>query len=503
MGALGSNQGPFSGRQGNPGGAAGRKGGGAPHRNGSGAPQVLWSGLLLGSLLMIFVATFVYVAYLFVGWGRAAAAKAPEMPPLALPRLVQAAAASGSVESASAGMLFPTSNRKPEEAAPALQDRITVLLLGVDNRPGQAVARTDTIMILTIDPKTGSAGMLSLPRDLLVSVPALNDSVKINTIHVIGEIRNYPGGGPAMLRDTVTDLLGYPIDYYVRVNFDGFRQIIDLIGGVDIQVARDIRDDKFPDENYGYDPLYIPAGLQHMDGALALKYARVRHIDTDYQRAGRQQQVIMAVKDKITQSGQLAALLPRLPGLALAMANSVQTDMPVEKAIMLARAVGQMDLANPTRAVVDNSMGKAALDPVKGYILVPDLDKVKAAAAAVFGQTPGAPAVSSAETTRQAIQAEAARVVVLNGTTESGLGTEIAANLTAEGFQVVAVGNADGADYQQTMLISNGDGHDVTREALVSRFGIAPDRVRSELPSDSVDLTLIVGADQVIAEAAQ
>jgi LCP family protein required for cell wall assembly len=475
----------------------------ASQRDARGASQVLWSGLLLGALMMIFVAAFVYVAYLFVGWGRAAAARIPEMPPLELPKLVQAAAASDNVDIGSASALFPPSGSNPQEAAPVLQDRITVLLMGVDNRPGQTVARTDTIMLLTVDPRTGSAGMLSFPRDMLVPVPALNDTVKINTIHVYGEVRQYPGGGPTMLKDTISDLIGYPIDYYVRVNFDGFRQIVDLIGGIDIQVAHDIRDDKFPDENYGYDPLYIPAGLQHMDGELALKYARVRHIDTDYQRAARQQQVIMAVKDKITQPGQLAALLPRLPGLALAMANSVQTDMPVEKAIMLARAVGQMELANPTRVVIDNTMGVTSLDPRWGSSLTPDMNKVQAAADAVFGETPVAVPASAAEIARQAIQAEAARVVVLNGTTEGGLGAEVAAALSEEGYQVVAVGNADRADYPRTELISYGDGNDATREALVSRFGITPDRVRSESPSDSADLTLIVGADQVIADAAQ
>jgi polyisoprenyl-teichoic acid--peptidoglycan teichoic acid transferase len=463
--------------------------------------QVVWSGLLLGSLLMLFVAVLVYVAYLFVGWGRTAAAQISDMPPLALPRLVQAAAAPQSARDSSAGVLFPTGNREPQEAAPALQDRVTVLVMGVDNRPGQTVSRTDSIMLLTVDPKAGSSGMLSFPRDMLVSVPALNDTVKINTIHVYGEIRNYPGGGPTMLKDTISDLIGYPIDYYVRVNFDGFRQIVDLIGGVDIQVDRDIRDDKFPDDNYGYDPLYIPAGLQHMDGALALKYARVRHIDTDYQRADRQQQVILAVKDKITQPGQLATLLPRLPGLALAMANSVQTDMPVEKAIMLARAIGQMDLANPTRVVIDNTMGVTSLDPRWGSSLTPDMDKIKAAATSVFGETQSG--ASAAEVVRQAIQSEAARVVVLNGTTAGGLGAEVAAGLTADGFQVVAVGNADRADYSQSVLTTFGDGSDATREALVSRFGISPDRVLSDSPSDSADFTLVIGADQVSGGATQ
>jgi hypothetical protein len=197
----------------------------------------------------------------------------------------------------------------------------------------------------------------------------------------------------------------------------------------------------------------------------------------------------------------LAALLPRIPGLALAMANSVQTDMPVEKAIMLARTVGQMDLANPTRAVVDNTMGKVSLDPEKGYILTPDMDKVKAVAASVFGEMQSGP--TAADLARQAIQSEAARVVVLNGTTAGGLGTEVATSLAADGFQVVAVGNADRADYGQSVLITYGDGKDATREALVSRFGMPPDRVRSESPSETTDFTLVVGEDLASAGAAQ
>jgi hypothetical protein len=166
---------------------------------------------------------------------------------------------------------------------------------------------------------------------------------------------------------------------------------------------------------------------------------------------------------------------------------------------MLARALGQMDLVNPTRVVIDNTMGETSLDPTWGSSLTPDMDKLQAAVASVFGETPGGP--SAEELARQAIQAEAARVVVLNGTTEGGLGAEIAASLSADGFQVIAVGNADRADYEQSVLITHGDGSDATREALVSHFGIPPDRVRSESPSESADLTVVIGADLVSAAA--
>jgi hypothetical protein len=140
-------------------------------------------------------------------------------------------------------------------------------------------------------------------------------------------------------------------------------------------------------------------------------------------------------------------------------------------------------------------------DPEKGYILTPDMDKVKAVAASVFGEMQSGP--TAADLARQAIQSEAARVVVLNGTTAGGLGTEVATSLAADGFQVVAVGNADRADYGQSVLITYGDGKDATREALVSRFGMPPDRVRSESPSETTDFTLVVGEDLASAGAVQ
>jgi polyisoprenyl-teichoic acid--peptidoglycan teichoic acid transferase len=317
---------------------------------------------------------------------------------------------------------------------------------------------------------------------------------------VLGEINRIPGGGPGLLRDTVSELLGYPIDYYLRIDFEGFRQIIDLIGGIEIDVPKEIWDDKFPDENYGYDPLHIPAGRQRMDGELALKYSRTRHIDSDYGRASRQQQVIMAVKDKMMQPGELPALLPRLPGLALALANSVQTDMPVDRAIALARALDQVDLSNPTRIVVDNTMGDELRDATHGFFLYVDMNKLRAASAAVFSD---ALAESQTGTGRSRSpggaadnQMEATRVVVLNGSAQEGLATRTAASLTAEGFNVVAVGNAERTDYAETWLILHGDQSPAVRDLLAQRFGITVDHMRSEPAVQDKDLTLIVGADQ-------
>jgi LCP family protein required for cell wall assembly len=461
--------------------------------------RALWPGLLLGGLLLFFAASFVYAAYVLLDWGRTTAAQVPDMPPLALPQLVRSVPVEESGESRPVLALDQPLQRNQREERPVLSNRVTVLLMGVDNRPKQTVSRTDSVMVITLNPADGTVGMFSLPRDLLVTVPGFGDVVKINMVHVLGEIRQYPGGGPELLKETVEDLLGYPVDYYVRMNFDGFRQVIDLIGGVDIEVPREIRDDLYPDENYGYDPLYIPAGEQHMDGALALKYARTRHVDSDYGRADRQQQVILAVRDRIMQPGHLAALLPRLPGLAIAMANTVQTDMPVEKGIALARAVGEMEDRDPQRVVVDNSFGAVSLDPKLGYILTPDMAKLRAAADSIFADQIAADGV---DIERQVITDEAARLVVLNGTTQEGLGAQTAADLGTHGFAVSAVGNAAAADFTDTVIISHGDTKPQTLEALIQLFEIAPESVRSEPPSEEQDLTLIVGTDVLEKTAA-
>jgi polyisoprenyl-teichoic acid--peptidoglycan teichoic acid transferase len=455
--------------------------------------------LLLGSLLMIFVGTLLYVTYLFLSMGQSTLASLPGLPALALPQLVRSVPQPPSTEPSLAVLPEQPAPQPIKQAEPPPARRITVLVMGVDNRPDEPVARTDSIMVVTVNPATGSTGMMSLARDLWVHVSALNRYAKINTVHVWGELNNFPGGGPAMLKSTVSELVGYPVDYYVRMNFDGFRQIVDLMGGVDIDVPKAIDDPLYPDDAYGYDPLHIPAGRQHMDGKLALKYARTRHADSDYYRESRQQQVIVALKQKVTQPGALGALLPRIPGLAIAMANSIQTDMPVDKVISLARVLDSANLQSPTRVVVDNTFGTESTDATRGFVLTPDMVMLRAAAANVF--TEATPEQLAERTNREKLQAESARVVVLNGSNEAGLASRLTTSLSTAGITVTSVGTADRKDYAETWLVTYGDAMPNTREALIKKYSITPDHIRSEPPSSDADLTLIVGADQVNATA--
>jgi LCP family protein required for cell wall assembly len=237
-------------------------------------------------------------------------------------------------------------------------ERIHVLLLGIDERENQTGPwRTDTMIVLTIDPAAHTAGLLSIPRDLWVTIPGLNQANKINTAHFFGDAQHYPGGGPALAMATVQATFDLPIQYYLRFNFNGFEKLIDLIGGIDIDVPRPINDALYPDSGFGYEPLHIDAGFQHMDGRLALKYARTRHGGAgDFDRMKRQQQVIMAVRDKVLQANMLPTLIGQAGSLLQTLGDSIQTNLTLDQLIQLARLASQIDPHNIQSLAVEPGM---------------------------------------------------------------------------------------------------------------------------------------------------
>jgi LCP family protein required for cell wall assembly len=273
---------------------------------------------------------------------------------------------------AAASALLDTADSAP---APAFGgERVTILLLGIDQREVEAGPwRTDTMVVLTIDPATESAGMLSIPRDLWVTISGYEVEGKINTAHFIGDAQDYPGGGPALAVATVQRTFDIPVQYYVRLNFTAFERIIDLIGGVAMCVDQPIDDPLYPDSAFGYEPLYIPAGCQNMDGRLALKYARARHTPLgDFDRARRQQQVILAVRDKLTQAEMLPTLIGQAGALLDALGDSLQTNLSPEQLIELARLGATIDPANIQALTIEPSMTlafRAPTDPPQDALL--------------------------------------------------------------------------------------------------------------------------------------
>jgi LCP family protein required for cell wall assembly len=185
-----------------------------------------------------------------------------------------------------------------------------VVVMGSDERrdkngnmaPGE-VPHSDTMILVAIDATNKQARMLSVPRDLLVTIPGFGPNHRINEAYTLGETNHLAGGGPALSVQTMEQLTGIHIPYYAVTTFDGFRQTVDAVGGVYIDVARPITDHDYPGQGNDFMPVYVPAGWQQLDGERALEYVRSRHDDplSDFGRNQRQQRFIDALSHKILQ----------------------------------------------------------------------------------------------------------------------------------------------------------------------------------------------------------
>ncbi len=248
----------------------------------------------------------------------------------------------------------PTPTLIPTREGMVDSNRINILMMGIDRRPGEPfISRTDSIMIISVNPDTEKISILSVPRDLYVVIPGRGRD-RINTAFVYGSTGNNPAGGAELAKQTVEYNLGIPIDHYILVDFSAVIQGIDALGGIDVYVPYDIYDPNFPDMNYGYDPLYIPAGQQHFDGLMALKYARTRHADNDFYRAQRQQQVVLAARDKALGLG-IGGLITRAPVLYQQLEQGIRTDLTLDEIMRIATTVSQVPDENIRNEVIDSN----------------------------------------------------------------------------------------------------------------------------------------------------
>ncbi|TVR18575.1 MAG: LytR family transcriptional regulator [Anaerolineaceae bacterium] len=234
------------------------------------------------------------------------------------------------------------------------ESRFTVLLMGIDRRAGSRglAYLTDTIIIISIDPRANTIGMLSVPRDLYVPVPGYAAHHRINSAMALGETRS-PGSGARLAMQTVQNNLGMRIHEYVVVDFQAVIDIVDAIDGVTVTTDYTINDRRYPDMNYGYDPFFLPAGTNQLDGETALKFARTRHGDNDLERARRQQQLIFAIRDKVTRLNMIPNLIVQAPVLFNSLSDNITTGLSLTEMIQLAWFVKDVPRENITTGVID------------------------------------------------------------------------------------------------------------------------------------------------------
>ncbi len=220
---------------------------------------------------------------------------------------------------------------------------INLLVAGIDRRPAGGDQNTDVVILVHIDLIDKRVAAISIPRDLWVDIPGVGQD-KINSAynHAIITSPNNSAAGIAKLRDTVETVFGVPIDGYVLFDFNGFKSVVDELGGVDINVPAKLVDTEYPTEDYGVKTVIFEAGEQHMDGETALEYVRTRHADSDDGRRNRQEQVMLALFAK----GKNLSSITKIQPLIFSLGKTIQTSFPLDQQLTLARLGLEMNQDN-------------------------------------------------------------------------------------------------------------------------------------------------------------
>ncbi|MEO8208289.1 MAG: LCP family protein [Chloroflexota bacterium] len=285
------------------------------------------------------------------------------------------------------------------DRGPAGNERINILIVGVDSAPGRTETLTDSLMVVSVDPVGKTISMASMPRDL-VGVPLGNGntfSPKINSLMSYADRHpeQFPEGGMRSLENAMGALLGIPIHYYAKLDFTGFVKLVDAVGGVDINVKKAFFDPKYDGRGGVNEPGVhgwgVTAGPNHFNGWEALAYARSRYApgESDFTRAARQQEILLAIKDRVMSGG---SVFTRLPDMFEALGSLVTTDIPTSRLPDLAALADDMKSSNTYRAVLNRPIVKTGgTVPIYGSVQIPVLDEILAVARKLFpppGETP-------------------------------------------------------------------------------------------------------------------
>jgi len=397
---------------------------------------------------------------------------------------------------AGAGEFIPASEIIPLPPPPEWDGstRVTILLMGLDYRDwvgNMGPPRTDTMILLTIDPITKTAGMLSIPRDLWANIPGFKPQ-KINTAYRFGELYKYPGGGPGLAIKTVEGTIGVPIDYYAQVDFGAFVNFIDLIGGVKLEIKKPIELEVIGKRV----DVFIEPGVHVLGGDIALAYARARHTGGgDFERAERQQQVIMAIRDRLLDPKRFSLIMDNAPQLYNEFTQGINTNLPLEDAIKLAFLAIQIEDGNIKHAVLDESAFIYGTSPDELSILIPLPDKIRTIRDDIFA-TGGAFTPLMTGDPLTLMQLEKATIAIKNGTYNTAIVDQTVNFLRSQGAQVVPSGSAD-SYYDYTTIIIHG-GKPYTLAYLIKLMNIGQYGVFHNYdPHSSSDIEIIVGADWI------
>jgi LCP family protein required for cell wall assembly len=379
--------------------------------------------------------------------------------------------------------------------------RINILLMGMGGAGHDAPDLTDTMMIASIDPVNKTASLVSIPRDMWVMMPSgakmkLNAAYETGKYKYLGKMDNSNANSNAVKAgfttadQTVEDITGIAIHYNVLVDFQAFRQAIDTVGGVDVNVPEQLYDPTMAWEN-NHNPVLAKAGLQHFDGVHALIYARSRETSSDFARSQRQRALLLALKDKVVNLGTLSNPV-KISQLMSAFGNNVHTDLSLNDTVSLYKIFKDINNANVASVgLADEPNNYLTTDNVNGASVVRPR-------AGFFDYTAIRTYLRGALTDGY-IKKENANITLLNGTARVGLATTKADSLKSYGYNIGTVANAPTQTYDTTVIVDRTNGKDkYTRHYLEQRFGVKATTklADSSILPGSADFIIILGNDE-------
>jgi LCP family protein required for cell wall assembly len=387
--------------------------------------------------------------------------------------------------------------------------RFNVLLLGIDQRTGtgddEKYFRTDTIMVMSIDPVRKTAGLLSIPRDLWVAIPGFKEG-RINTANALGDSSQYPDGGPGLAAETIRQDLGIDIDAYVRINFTVFEKVVSIIApdGAEVCPQEVIDDPHYPDAGYGMIHVHFDPGCQRLQATQLLQYARTRITQGgDFDRSRRQQEVLRSLQKEVLSAGGIAHFLTQIPVLWDELAGSYTTNLKMEDIISLANLGESITPSNINFGVIDNHQVKFATTSSGDQVLLPNYDAIRSLIQDTFNPKPKIADVSLADL-KTAADAEKANIVVFNNTDTPGLAASTREWLISRGITVTALGNIPNPTGAPTTL-RNYNGKPNTARYLAALLGLSEDRIEQGGSDQltSADVMVVIGPDiQTLLSAA-
>ncbi len=400
-------------------------------------------------------------------------------------------------------------------------DMINILLVGMggDNWEGGYLA--DTIIIAKFKPSTEQVALVSIPRDFAVNLEGYG-WLKINNA--------YAYGGPELMMQTVSEVLNEPVAYYVTIDFNGFEDLVDDLGGIDVFVERSFTDYQFPNDEFGFQTVSFTTGEQHMDGATALKFSRSRHSPdngegSDFARSARQQKVLFAIKDKVLSYNTLLSPT-KLLSLYTNITQYVETNIATDEVVRFAQLGQNVRQSNVAKLVlIDGPQGvlQSTIDPVTGaYLLVPQAGFGNFT---VIRQTindlfiieepviaPGEGAVDATtdtprSDTKQALQEPEPVnilddgeifVAVLNGTTIPGYAAAVATDITKLRMEIVATANNTDQNLKKTILYDRNQNKNA--ESYNQLKNLIDFKYEDETPQAVIDYVVSLDEDAALAD---